>query len=745
VGPCQALDPALRLAHDLPTGAVPTTPRAGLSLPDPPPADPPAAPDALRLWTAFYVAALLCTSTLLGLHFLSHLHATESTRVGLAVALAGSMIVAWLFPMPFAFQTKVYLDTSVIVASMLLFEPGVAIVVVAGGTAVAHALRRRTPAESMFNTAQTALQTAAGGLILGVGHRSAGVFHLTHPVDVAIVLLAAGTIYLVNTTLVAGVIAIQTSADPLRVWRDSTLDTSLAEVLTHLSQVGIGLIAAIAAEVQPWSISLLILPSVTIYTSFSRHLQLRRLDPGQLRGAEANAELAHQEIARHVGSEHLIDLADRRHFLEHLDRIFADRAQETSNIVLMAINVDRVQVVNDGLDHEAGERFLTAVAHRLRSCLPGDGLVARLEGDEFAILLDRPHGPDEPVGTARRLLAAFSDPFAIAGHDISLTVSVGIAKRRPAHVAPLDLMRDADAALFLARQRGKAGYAIFDPAIGDVTPDRLELETDLRHAVERGELSLLFQPIVALRTGRIEGFETLVHWRHPRRGPISPATFVPLVEESGLSLLLGQWVLTTACSLARRWQGKYRRIDTSISVNLSAGQFQQPELVAMVAQALEESGLDPGLLRLEITESVVMADADTSIGALRRLKALGVEIAIDGFGTGYSSLSSLRRFPVDLLKIDRSFVSGLGHNSEDTSITQAVISLGHALSITVAAEGIDSIGQLLQLCSLDCELGQGSHFSEPLPAADAEALLTSETLSLQPVLSLPLHLAPTVA
>lgn len=312
------------------------------------------------------------------------------------------------------------------------------------------------------------------------------------------------------------------------------------------------------------------------------------------------------------------------------------------------------------------------------------------------------------------------------------------------HQAPLDLIRDADVALFLAKQRGKARCEVFAPGIGDFTPERISLETDLRRALDRAELGLLFQPIVALRTGRIAGLEALVRWQCPRRG-VAPGKFIPLAEETGLIVPLDQWVLTEACRQARRWQVNCRTTAPSISVNLSGRQFQQPDLVSNVARALDETGLDPRLLRLEITESVIMEDADATIAILRRLKALGIEIAIDDFGTGYSSLSYLRRFPVDLLKIDRSFIAGLGRSNEDTSITQAVIGLGHALSLTTVAEGIETVGQLLKLSTFDCELGQGSHFAGPLPAREAEALLTSESLSLQPILSPPLHLAPTVA
>jgi EAL domain-containing protein (putative c-di-GMP-specific phosphodiesterase class I) len=350
-----------------------------------------------------------------------------------------------------------------------------------------------------------------------------------------------------------------------------------------------------------------------------------------------------------------------------------------------------------------------------------------------------------PGSVAQDILDAIVGPLTTVDQDVYLTASIGIAELRAVHQSPADLLRDADVALFLAKQRGKSRYEVFDASASDFTPERVGLETDLRRAIDRHEFSLMFQPVVALRTGRIEGFEALIRWNHPLRGIVSPVKFVPLAEETGLIVPIGRWVLMEACRQGRLWQDKYRLSAPSISVNLSAKQFHRADLIADVARALNETGLAPQALRLEITESVIMDDAESAIEMLRQLKALGVELAIDDFGTGYSSLSYLRRFPVDLLKIDRSFISGLGRSDEDTTITQAMIGLGHALSMIVVAEGIETIGQLVHLCSLNCELGQGNHFSEPVVARDAEALLTSETLSLQPVLSLPLHLAPTVA
>ncbi|MEA2528946.1 MAG: hypothetical protein QOG89_590 [Thermomicrobiales bacterium] len=697
---------------------------------------------ALRMRTGVYIGVLAGAASLLGFHFLTRLEPVRQERLGLAVAMVGFMIIAWLFPLHFAAQTKLYLDTSVIFASVMLFDPGIAILITATGTALAHVLRRRTPTESIFNASQTALQAAVGGLVLGLGNWSPDAFAFERGVDVISIGVAGAAIYLVNTLLVAGVIAIQTSTDPLRVWRDATLDTSRTAILSHFSQLGIGIIAAITADAQPWSVVLLVLPSITIYTSFSRHLRLRQIDADRLRGTEADLALAHQEIVRQADFDHLTGLPNRRHLLEELDRVFADKTRRAAGVALLTIDLDRFKVANDSLGHGVGDRLLAEVSQRLRACAPQDGFVARLGGDEFAILLADGDGAPR---AAQCILNTLIGPLVVDGQDVFVTASIGIANLRPQHETPLDLTRDADVALFVAKQRGKARYEVFDPAVGNFNPERIGLETDLRRAVDRAELGLNFQPIVALRSGRIEGFEALVRWHHPRHGWVSPATFIPLAEETGLILPLGQWVLAEACRQAREWQDKYRLASPSVSVNLSARQFQQPGLVADVARALSDSGLDPQSLRLEITESVIMEDADATIATLRQLKALGVEIAIDDFGTGYSSLAYLRKFPVDFLKIDRSFISGLGRSNEDTTIAQAVIGLGHALSLTVVAEGIETIGQLVHLCSLDCELGQGDHFAKPLPAPDAETLLAGESLSLQPVLSLPLHLAPTVA
>jgi EAL domain-containing protein (putative c-di-GMP-specific phosphodiesterase class I) len=278
-------------------------------------------------------------------------------------------------------------------------------------------------------------------------------------------------------------------------------------------------------------------------------------------------------------------------------------------------------------------------------------------------------------------------------------------------------------ALYRAKNRGRGRYEVFDETMNAQALERLELEADLRGAVERGEFTVYYQPKIALETGRVVGMEALVRWQHPRRGLVSPAAFIPLAEETGLIRPLGQWVLEEACRQTKRWHEHVPGLTLVTSVNLSARQFQQPTLVEDVAAALRQSGVDPGCIQLEITESVAMEDAEAAVTTLQQLKALGIQLAIDDFGTGYSSLAYLKRFPVDALKIDRAFVSGLGRDSEDASIVNAVASLGHALNLSIVAEGIETIEESRQVHALGCEVGQGYYFAKPMARAEVDGFL----------------------
>jgi predicted signal transduction protein with EAL and GGDEF domain len=333
---------------------------------------------------------------------------------------------------------------------------------------------------------------------------------------------------------------------------------------------------------------------------------------------------------------------------------------------------------------------------------------------------------------AGQLTAALEPPFALDGQEVAVTASVGVALAAPGGTSPEELLRDADVALYRAKEWGKARWAVFEPTMGARVRERVDLEADLRLALERDELALVYQPVVELATGRIVGAEALLRWSHPVRGVVLPGEFVPLAEETGLIGAFGEWVLAEACRQARVWQEQLSAPPV-VSVNVSPCQFQQPGFIETVAICLRETGLEPALLTLEITESAVMTNAETAVAMLRQLRGVGVRIAIDDFGSGYSSLSYLQRFPLDALKIDRCFVAGLGRAAGDGAIVEAVVGLARGLRLTVVAEGVETSAQAASLRALGCEHGQGFHFGQPVAAETFELLLTKVAYALHPV------------
>jgi diguanylate cyclase (GGDEF)-like protein/PAS domain S-box-containing protein len=434
-----------------------------------------------------------------------------------------------------------------------------------------------------------------------------------------------------------------------------------------------------------------------------------------------------EERLRHQAlHDPLTDLPNRALLLDRLARALAREGRREGSVAVLFLDLDRFKVANDSYGHEFGDELLVEVAHRLRDCLrPGD-TAARFGGDEFVVLVEGMGGAADAGRVAERVARELEAPFRLRGQEVFLSASVGIALNASGEDQPADLLRQADVAMYRAKQGGRARYAAYDPEMSEQILERLALEADLRHALERGQLKVHYQPTVDLSTGRIAGFEALARWHHPERGSVPPADFIPIAEETGLILPMGRWVLEEACRRCRRWQEEYAcDPPLGVNVNLSARQFQHPGLSGEAAEVLRETGLEPGSLALEITESVVMEDAESNIEALRRLKALGVRLAIDDFGTGYSSLSYLKRFPVDVLKVDKSFVDGLGQDPEDDAIVRAVITLAHSLGAVVVAEGVETEGQLVRLRELGCELAQGYLFSGPMPAEAAGALLAA--------------------
>jgi diguanylate cyclase (GGDEF)-like protein len=438
---------------------------------------------------------------------------------------------------------------------------------------------------------------------------------------------------------------------------------------------------------------------------------------------------AFEEQLRHMAfHDHLTGLPNRALFMDRVEHALGRANSEGWSVAVLFVDLDNFKVVNDSLGHAAGDRLLHALSSRLRACLDPRATLARLGGDEFTILLEDVGTLGDAQEVAQRVREALRRPVGIAERDVFVTASIGIAISTPGKDTPGDLVRNADVAMYRAKATGRGGCVVFDRALDALAVGRLELETDLRAALDRGELEVHYQPIVHLPTGRIRDMEALVRWRHPRHGLIPPDRFIPLAEETGLIIPIGMWVLKTACRQLRAWRTRFGTdADLRVSVNLSARQFQHPALLDDVGRVLQESGVEPSRVMLEITESLAMRDAAAAADILADLKQLGLRLAIDDFGTGYSSLSYLHSFPIDVLKIDRSFISRLRSERQDVAIVQAVIALARGLQMEVTAEGIETNEQLVQLEQLGCDNGQGYYFGRPTPA-ESVTLMLSEHL-----------------
>lgn len=432
-----------------------------------------------------------------------------------------------------------------------------------------------------------------------------------------------------------------------------------------------------------------------------------------------------EQLRHNAFHDGLTDLANRALFMDHLQLALARaKRHEDYQFAVLFLDLDRFKVINDSLGHTVGDKLLIGIARRLETAMrPGDTL-ARLGGDEFTILLDDLGAAGEAQAVAKRLLRELAMPYNLGGHEVFITVSVGIALSATEYQRPEELLRDADTAMYRAKQLGKARSEVFNQAMHTRAMDMLEIERDLRWAVERRELFLQYQPIVSLATGGLRGFEALVRWQHPQRGLIPPMKFIPIAEETGLIIQIGQWVLGEACRQMRQWQELATTDELlTMNVNLSSKQFMQPDLLEQIQLALAETGLEACSLKLEITESVVMENIETATRTLEQLRALGVELSIDDFGTGYSSLSYLQRFPVSTLKVDRSFISRITESAETTEIVRTIMKLAQTLGMDVVAEGVETEQQRAQLSALECEFGQGYYFARPMDADGAEAFL----------------------
>jgi diguanylate cyclase (GGDEF)-like protein len=471
----------------------------------------------------------------------------------------------------------------------------------------------------------------------------------------------------------------------------------------------------------------------------SRGIAVRNQNGTPVRIAGSQTDITEGKVA-----DTLTELPNRLYFLDKLESSIAALGTAGAGVrqfSVLFLDLDRFKVVNDSLGHAAGDQLLTGVARRLRSCVRGEdatgrteraaSTVARLGGDEFAILLEGLRDEGDAGVVAERILRRLSAPFTIDGRQVFAGVSIGIAFGTSGST-PEDLLRNADTAMYHAKARGRGRFEVFNVGMREKALARMELEADLKHALDEGEFLLYYQAKVSLTSQKISGFEALIRWRHPSRGLLYPAEFISIAEDTGLIVPLGKWILREACRQMAEWHRSMPRGPAlSVSVNISFKQLAEPGLAEDIERILAETGLNPADLRIEMTESSLMENAETSVATLRRLKEMNIGLEIDDFGTGYSSLSYLRQLPFDTVKIDRSFVKELGTAGDSGEIVNTILQLAKSMNLDVVAEGVETVEQLAWLKEMGCECAQGYYFSKPVDAERA-CRLAREMNQLQP-------------
>lgn len=639
--------------------------------------------------------------------------------------------------------------------ALLLYGAEVAVLLAAVEGLSSGVRISKTPRIIAFNAAATACSTFITARVLGLMFGPTTSLLSEGFLTVAGALTAMALVqYFANTGVVALGISFK---DNRPVWQTWIKHCHWASVSYLVGAAAAGAIAVVSGRAGIYAIAVAIPVIFVLYLTYSKYLEELKTSARQAELAEharAEAERARAEAAeRHIADQqrHIAELErvkqqleeSREHFrhaafhdeltglpnrallLDHV-KLTIERAKTRATHLysVLFLDLDRFKNINDSLGHAAGNQLLIEISRRLQRCLQPTDTVARLGGDEFAILLDDLASNEEAVRAAERIQAELARPLYLNGQEVFTTASIGVTLCSAHYDEPEKILRDADTAMYHAKEKGKARYELFDAAMHANVVAKLQLENDLRRAVENQEFCVYYQPIMALADGRVTGFEALVRWRHPERGVVGPAEFIGLAEETGLINDIGLWVLRESCRQSHEWHQQNLSLwPLTVSVNLSGKQFAHADLIGHVEKVLCETGIESSMLKLELTESAVMENAEAAARMLARLRELGIQLSIDDFGTGYSSLSYLHRFPIDTLKIDRSFVNQIGHVDEKVEIVKTVVTLATNLGMAVVAEGVETNEQLAQLKQLKCEYAQGYLFSKPLAPESVPAFV----------------------
>lgn len=639
-------------------------------------------------------------------------------------------------------------DTFIFLAILLYGGPAAILLASAEGLCSGYRISKK-PVTFLFNSAVMACSTFFTVTVLAAIFGNHAQLRAHDKMVFALCVMALAQ-YVSNTGIVAVGLAFKTAQSVWHTWNKHYLWTSI----TYFA--GAAAAGVILFFINTWGFYAVIaaIPVIGIvYFTYYKYLEDLRVTSEQAESAEharaeaerTRAEQAEhhiEELSRHIAEQdriskalqeskdhfrhaafhdELTDLPNRALLTEHIKlAIERPRSRDEQFFALLFLDLDRFKNINDSLGHIAGDQLLVATARCLEDCMRPMDTVARLGGDEFAILLDGLDHVNDAILVAERIQQSLTRPFMLNGHEVFVTTSIGITFSNGGYEDPENVLRDADTAMYRAKESGKARYEVFNSTMHSRAVALLKLENDLRRAIERQEFNVYYQPIIDLATDEVSGFEALVRWYHPDRGLVPPDEFIAIAEETGLIVEVGSMVLREACRQLCEWQAAPGLKSLTVAVNLSAKQFAQQDLVNQVKEILRETGLEPRYLKLEITETVVMENAEVARNMLSQLCALGVQLSIDDFGTGYSSLSYLHKFPVTALKIDRSFIGRMGAHGENCEVVKTINTLANNLGMSVVAEGIETEDQLMQLKAMGCDYGQGYIFSRPLTAETAK-------------------------